>query len=179
MTKRHPVGGRSRPAWRSVFRLTSTAAALVGALALAEAAAAACACGPDFCQDDARIPAALKSKKDRLAASGFAPALVALLDKADRCVAAIERAPDTFTLMTVKPNGDTLAIEISDDNERIAREQVLDGRLSAYYKFNVREAFACCQRPPAAQRPDWSAALSLSLGQAIACRKASAAVECK
>jgi hypothetical protein len=158
--------------WRTRFAFVTMLVVTSPGLALA------CACGPDFCPDDRRIAPALQAKKASLTAQGFSSALIALLDKADRCVAAIERAPDTFTLMTVKPNGDNVATELSSDNERIARANVLDGRLSAYYKFNVREAFACCQRPAAAQRADWNAPLSLSLGQAIACKKSGNSVQC-
>lgn len=57
-----------------------------------------CNCGPDFCQDDPRIPQTLSKKKAALGAE-YPDRLIALLDKGNQCVARIERSPDGFSLV--------------------------------------------------------------------------------
>jgi hypothetical protein len=141
--------------------------------------AAQCSCGPDFCIGDARVAKRLSAKKDSLRRQGYPADLVALFDKSEPCYAAIDRAPDGFSLMTVKPNGDNLVTQWSEDNEEAAKRAIEVGDLSAFYKFNVRKAFACCERPKAEDRADWNPNLSLSTGQAISCQKLSSAIRCR
>lgn len=142
-------------------------------------AAARCPCGPDFCSGDPRYGSRLVSKKNDLARRGYPREMIALLDKADSCFAAIDRSPDSFSLMTVSRNHDLLVIEWTDDGERIAQQNLRTDILTAYYKFNVRRAFSCCQQPQAEERADWDARLSLSKNQAIACAKDRGVISCR
>lgn len=138
-----------------------------------------CACGPDFCVDDKRYVTRLTSKKNELRRNGFPEELIALLDRADHCFAAIDRAPDIFSLMTVEANGELLITEWSADNEQIARQNLQENRLRGYYKFSVREAFACCKQLPAAAKPDWDPALGISKSQTISCIKSGSGAVCR
>lgn len=149
------------------------------ALVAAAEASAQCSCGPDFCLGDARVPKRLSAKKSDLTQRGYPAELMALLDKSDACYAAIDRAPDGFSLMTVKSNGSILVTQWDADNHDAARRGVLAGDLKAYYSFNARKAFACCERPKAEDRSDWNQSLSLSTGQAISCEKQGSAVACR
>jgi len=149
------------------------------ALMAAAEASAQCSCGPDFCLGDARVPKRLATKKADLKQQGYPAELIVLLDKSDACYAAIDRAPDGFSLMTVKSNGNTLVTQWDADNEEAAKRGVVAGELKGYYKFNVRKAFACCERPKAEERSDWNQGLSLSTGQAISCEKQGSAVACR
>ncbi|MBV7522334.1 hypothetical protein [Ensifer sp. ENS12] len=128
-----------------------------------------CDCGDDYCIGGARYEAALKEKKARLAGEGYAPELVALLEKADACYAAVSTAPDGFSIMTVTPNTAILVFEWTKDNARIAAEQIADGTLSRYFVFNARKALSCCGTSRAEDRPDWDADLALNKDQAIEC----------
>ena len=111
-------------AWRSIWRITI----LSGLLLISEEAVAQCSCGPDFCLGDPRYTARLTKKKNDLKRNGYSAEMIGLLDKADGCFAAIDQAPDIFSLMTVRPNGYVLVTEWSDDNEQIARRNLQAGR---------------------------------------------------
>lgn len=138
-----------------------------------------CACGPDFCIDEARYVTRLALKKSDLRRAGYPDELIRLLDRAAHCFAAIDRAPDIFSLMTVKSNGELLITEWSEDNEQIARQNLQEGRLRGYYKFNVREAFACCKQLRPAEGPDWDPVLAISKSQTIACTNSDNSVVCR
>jgi hypothetical protein len=133
-------------------------------------------CGPDMCLNDARYPKLLAAKKAALAKSHPAD-LVALMDRDGACVMRVNQAPDGFTILSVK-GAERLTIAWDTDQEEVARKQLLNGTTTAYYKFNVRQAFACCNQPKPQQRPDWDADLELSRSLAIKCVKAGNAVKC-
>jgi hypothetical protein len=137
-----------------------------------------CSCGPDYCQGDARYPGLLANKKASLSAS-YPPNLVALLDRDGACVARIRQAPDGFSLMTVGSDGNKVIISWDDDNERIARQHVMDGTARAYYKFNTARRFSCCNEPNYDVQPDWDATLELNTGIAIACTMSGGSVVCE
>ncbi|WFU41802.1 hypothetical protein QA640_04635 [Bradyrhizobium sp. CB82] len=138
----------------------------------------ACSCGPDYCQSDARYPKLLAKKKASLSAS-YPSDLVGLLDRDGACVARVEQAPDGFSLMTVGSDGNKLTIAWDEDNERISRQQVMDGVARAYYKFNTARRFSCCNEPNYDAQPDWDANLGLNTGIAIACTISSSGVVCQ
>jgi hypothetical protein len=137
-----------------------------------------CACGPDFCKGDPRYPNKLSAKKNALKTAGYPADLVALMDRDGACVARIEQAPDGFSLMTVDPRGGKIVIGWADDQESVARDQLIGGQLKAYYKFNVRKRFACCGDPKPEDAPDWDSSLELSTGLAIKCTKSSGTAVC-
>ncbi|MEH2563164.1 hypothetical protein [Bradyrhizobium sp. AZCC 2289] len=137
-----------------------------------------CSCGPDYCQGDARYPALLANKKASLSAS-YPPDLVALLDRDGACVARVLQAPDGFSLMAVGSDGNKLTISWDEDNERIARQQIMDGTARAYYKFNTARRFSCCNEPNYDARPDWDATLGINTGIAIACTMSGSSVICQ
>lgn len=143
-------------------------AMLLGPIAMIPAWAA-CSCGPDFCQDDARIPGALSQKKQSLRASGYPERLVALLDRGDQCYARITRAPDIFTILTVEPNGDKQTVPWDADNERIAKNKLASGQLSRFWTYNARRAFSCCGQPNYDQRPDYDATDDVNTSTALKC----------
>lgn len=144
-----------------------------------EPAHAACACGPDFCQDDGRVAGALAAKRRALAKAGYPERLLRLFDRAPRCVAAAERAPDGFTLLRVAANGDKDARAWSQAAEDAARADLLAGTLRSYHVMNVRHALSCCQEPCYADRPDYDRDLDLNTDAAISCWKSGTAASCK
>src|ERR1700722_1716718 len=128
---------------------------------------ATCACGPDFCQDDTRVAAALSAKKNALTRDGYPPRLVSLLDVGDQCYARITRSPDIFTMLIVAPNGDTTTVAWSSDDERIANANLVSGKIKRYWIFNARDAFSCCGQKPYQQRPDYDADDDVNTSTAI------------
>jgi len=142
-------------------------------------APADCDCGPDFCLNDPRYPPKLAAKKKELRDHGFSSDLIALMDLDGACVACIDRAPDGFTIKLVNPDGSWRTIPWTEQDDTLARKEVLNGTLKAFYKYNVSRAFSCCGQPKFDARPDWDASLELNLKVSIACTKASGAVQCK
>ncbi|SRR5258708_6429880 len=135
-------------------------------------------CGPDFCLNDPRYPPALAAKKANMRTAGYPDDLIRLLDRDAACVARVRTAPDTFTILSVE-SGRNSTIPWDANEERIANQQLLDGRTLAYYKFNVRRAFKCCNQLAPEDRPDWDGDLGLSRSLAIKCTKQGAAVQCR
>jgi hypothetical protein len=103
-----------------------------------------CGCGPDYCKGDSRYPVKLAAKKTVMKNAGYPSDLVALMDRDGACVARVEEAPDGFSLMTVDVQGSKIILSWAEDQEEVARKQLVGGQLKAYYKFNVRKRFACC-----------------------------------
>jgi lambda repressor-like predicted transcriptional regulator len=137
-----------------------------------------CACGPDYCLDDPRYPKALLAKKKDLAAKKYPADLIALLDRDGACVAAVSQAPDGFSIKTVSPT-ETLTIPWTKDDEAIARNDLAQGKITAYYKFNSAKALACCKEAKAEDRPDWDSDLGLSMKQVIRCTLVGKAIDCQ
>jgi hypothetical protein len=137
-----------------------------------------CKCGPDYCLKDPRFPALLNAKKKRLRAAGFGDDLIALLDQDGACVAAVEKAPDTFFIKR-KISGGWDTRELNAERERYAREDIISGAADAYYKFNTNHAQDCCGQPKFDKRPDFDTNLDLNLGLAIVCRKSGSSVSCQ
>src|SRR5216683_5773833 len=130
-----------------------------------------CNCGPDFCPNDPRYLTELSAKKKKMVKAGYPAELIALMDKDGACVARAERAPDGFSLKLVKPDGSSSTIAWTQDDETLARKELLNGTLKAYYKFNVSRAFGCCEEPRYDKRSDWDASLELNLKLVIVCSK--------
>ena len=108
-----------------------------------------CGCGPDYCKADSRYPGKLATKKNAMKNAGYPSDLIALMDRDGACVARVEQAPDGFSLMTVDLQGAKTILGWAEDQEDVARKQLIDGRLKTYFKFNVRKRFACCGDPKA------------------------------
>lgn len=152
------------------FRVALTVMVSIAALTQSMTSAlAGCACGPDYCQDDTRIAAALAAKKNSLAAAGYPPRLLALLDVGTQCYARIHQAPDAFTMLIVSPNGDSQTVPWSDDDVRIANADLASGKISRYWIFNARRAFACCGEASYQDRPDYNSADDVNTSTAIKC----------
>jgi hypothetical protein len=143
------------------------------------AAGAACPpCGPDFCHGDSRYPAKLAGKKAVMKRDGYPADLIALIDRGGDCIASVERAPDGFSIKVVSTSEST-TLPWTEDDERIARNNLLNGKIERYYKFNATRAFVCCGDPKPEERPDWDPADAVSKGQAITCERAGNVVKCK
>jgi len=138
-----------------------------------------CECGPDLCLNDPRYPPKLAKKKTDLKNAGYPDDLIALLDRDGKCVMAIEQAPDGFRILLVKANGDNNSIPWTQQDEDLARREILNGTIKEYYKHNVRKVLACCKEPKAEERPDWDSSLGLSRSLSIKCSKQSSTVTCK
>jgi hypothetical protein len=138
-----------------------------------------CGCGPDYCKGDPRYPGQLSAKKNAMKSAGYPSDLIALMDRDDACVARVEQAPDGFSLMTVDSQGAKTILSWGEDQEDVARKQLVGGQLKAYYKFNVRKRFACCGDPKAEDTADWDSTLELTTGIAIKCTKSGGSAVCK
>ncbi len=146
---------------------------------IADVKAADCPpCGPDLCLGDPRFPPKLAQKKKELKAAGYPDDLIKLIDRDGKCVMAIERAPDVFTILLETANGSS-TVPWTQQDEDLAKKEILSGKIKAYYKYNARKVFACCNEPAAENRGDWNDDLQMSTGLAIACKKQGNAVVCK
>jgi|SRR5689334_15960202 len=137
-----------------------------------------CDCGPDFCLNDLRYSGKLAAKKAKMAKQAFPAELISLLDRDGACVAAVDQGPDGFSMKLVSSAGSS-TIAWTEDDERIARNDILNGKIQAYYKFNSSRALACCGQPKFDQRSDWDASLQLNLKLAIKCSKNGRNVVCQ
>jgi hypothetical protein len=157
---------------------------LIGALIMTLAAAsvsqtAMCSCGPDYCLNGPNYSNELKAKKAAMESHKYPSDLIALMDLDGACSARVDRAPVTFRIKLVNSDGSSSSIEWTEDDERIARKDLLNGKLKAYYKFNVSRAFKCCGEPSYDKRADWDATLEMNLKLAIACSKVGNDVVCQ
>src|SRR3954447_4187903 len=107
--------------------------ALLLAASAGKAARAGCGCGPDFCKDDARVDVAFAAKRKSLKADGYPERLLALFDRASRCVACAERAPDAFTILLVESSGDNRTQLWTAEDEDRAKSAVQAGELKSYH----------------------------------------------
>lgn len=128
----------------------------------------ACQCGPDFCQDDPRVPGALAEKKQALAQE-YPSRLVALLDIGDQCFARITRSPDMFTIWLVDVEDAKQTVSWSQDNEDLARAQLESGELKRFWIYNAKRAFSCCNQIPYNERDDYNEEDDVSSATAIRC----------
>jgi hypothetical protein len=114
-----------------------------------------------------------------MAAAKYPADLIKLMDLDGACVARVERAPDVFTLKLLQADGSSRTLPWTDFDEKLARNEVLDGKLKSFYKFNVSRAFSCCGEPKYDKRSDWDASLELNLKLVITCSKQGGTVVCK
>jgi hypothetical protein len=167
------IGGNRCGSW---CLAVASSLAIFGAGALA--AELACTCGPDFCQSDPRVEGAFVAKRKSLAEEGFPERLLALFDRSPRCVAAAERAPDSFSLMRVAPNGVKDVRGWTADDEAKARIDVVNGTIKSFHVMHVRRTFACCGDADYSLRSDYDPALDLNTAAALNCKKAGATATC-
>jgi hypothetical protein len=157
-------------------RLSTLALSAVLLLA-SNGAFADCTCGPDFCQNDPRIPKALADKKASLAAE-FPDRLVRLLDIGDQCYARVTRAPDIFTMWIVDADGNKSSTPWSQENENNARAKLESGELKRFWIFNARRAFSCCGQPDYGNRDDYDSTDDVNTATAIKCELSGAKAKC-
>jgi hypothetical protein len=148
-------------------------------VATSVAQTATCNCGPDFCLNDPMYSKKLSAKTDAMKTLKYPADLIALMELDGACIARVERAPVGFRLKLVNSEGSSSNIAWTEDDERIARKDLLNGKLKAYYKFNVSRAFKCCGEAAYDKRPDWDASLDLNLKLVIACSRSGNDVVCK
>jgi hypothetical protein len=152
-----------------LVNIAKTGALFTGLMIAVTAARAACSCGPDFCQDDPRVPATLAGKEASLRASGYPDRLISLIDRGDQCVARITRSPDIFTMWVIDSKDAKQTVPWSADNERNAMNKVRSGELKRFWIYNARRAFSCCNQPNYDQRPDYDRGDDVSAATAIKC----------
>jgi hypothetical protein len=128
-------------------------------------------CAPDICQSDRRVSGALAAKKGTLKKEGYPDRLISLLDKNGQCVRCINGAPDGFTILTVKPNGDNQTVSWDEDNEANAKSEVKSGELTSYYLISTRLYCDCCNETKADERSDYDKTLDLNKSITIACSR--------
>jgi len=138
--------------------IVATAALLV---AVAVRAGADCPCGPLYCLNDPTFPSRMTKKKAKLS-SEYPPRLVALLDRTGKCLVCVENTPDGFSLKVVENNGDSQILGWTQDGEDLAKRQLEQKKIRAYYIMNAAEACTCCEEPKARERPDWDSKLELN-----------------
>ena len=132
-------------------------------LALVVPANAECPpCGPLYCLDDPSFPSRLQAKKTKMTQKGYPSRLVALLDRLGKCVACVDNSPDGFTLQVVANDGTWQRLSWSQDGEDLAKRQLQEGKIRAYYIMNAAEACPCCKEKKAQERPDWDPELDLN-----------------
>lgn len=155
-------------------------AALVAAIVVGAAVVRAdCPpCGPNYCLNDPRYAPALAAKKAEMERQRLPADLVALMDKDGPCVARVEQAPVNFFIRTIAPN-ERLTFEWSPRDEQIAQNDLISGRIRAYYKFNVPRSFACCQQSRYDARRDYDSDLDLNRSLVLECKNAGGAVQCR
>lgn len=157
----------------------SACAAFVLVLCVAQqpARGQGCACGPDFCQDDARYAPRLAQAKAAMRAKGYPENLIALMDKDGTCFARVDRAPVNFHIRAYTGNG-FQDVEWNEDNDRIARTNLLSGKIKGYFKFNTPRAFKCCGEKEYNERADYDSGHDVNRSIVIQCLKAGGAVAC-
>jgi hypothetical protein len=138
----------------------------------------ALACEPDYCTDDSRIPDALSAKKQHLLNDGFPMRLIQLLDIGNQCIARINLEQDGFTVIDVQDEQNKLLIAWTEDEERIAKRNVSEGKSLRYWIVNQRQAFQCDGDPPFNQRTDYNAADDVNADGAIECLPVRGDVTC-
>jgi hypothetical protein len=136
-----------------------------------------CACGPDYCLNDPRYPKALAGRKSELRKAGFGEDLIALLDQDGKCFAAVDKGPETFFIKRMI-DGKWDVSELNSERESYAKEDILAGKTTVYYKFNTNHALDCCKQPKFDARSDYDRNLDLNLGLALVCRKSRSSVVC-
>ena len=136
-------------------------------------AIAACSSGPDFCQDDPRIPAALAAKKKSIITSGFPKKYADLLDKGSKCVAKIERAPEIISHLVVESDGSKQTMAWEEVNHKNLLKGLENGSVARFWIMNARQAMSCDGEPNYDQMPDYDAEDNINTTQAIKCTKGS------
>jgi hypothetical protein len=127
----------------------------------AAAQAADCACGPLYCLGDPAFPAALAKKKADLRKK-YPKYLVDLLDREGKCLACVQNGPDGFSLKVVENDGASQTLGWSQDGADLAKRQLAEKKIRAYYEIHAARACACCGEKKAEERPDWDAELGLN-----------------
>ncbi len=126
-----------------------------------------CECGPDYCRGDPRYAPALTRKKAALRADSYPDRLVALLDRASPCLAAVEQAPDGFTLQVVELDPSRRALAWTSEGEEIAKKNLKERKIKSYQVFNVNRALQCCGDPKYDERRDYDGELDLNTDLAL------------
>ncbi|UFZ06353.1 hypothetical protein LQG66_08670 [Bradyrhizobium ontarionense] len=137
-----------------------------------------CACGPDFCQGDPRYAPRLAKAKAAMRNEGYPEDLIALMDKGGACFARIDRAPVNFHIRVYTANASE-DVEWNEDNDRIARTNLLNGKINGYFKFNTLRAFKCCGEKEYNERADYDSDHDVNRSIAIQCLKSGGSVACQ
>jgi hypothetical protein len=156
-----------------ITTITIAAVCLLGFGPLNSIAIAACSSGPDFCQDDPRIPTVLAAKKKSIVKNGFPKKYADLLDKGSKCVAKIERAPDIISHLIVEADGSKQTMAWEEVNHKNLLKGLENGSIARFWIMNARKALSCDGEPNYDQMPDYDAEDEINTTQAIKCTKSS------
>lgn len=128
-------------------------------------------CGPLYCKNKAAADQEREAKKASMRASGFPERLLSLLDQY-QCVACIRFAPDSFTIMIEYEPGTgpssggqtwtSVSYRWSAQEEALARKELREGKIKAFYIMNSRTACRCCDDPDPRTRSDWNPVLEMN-----------------
>ena len=135
--------------------------------------AAACSSGPDFCQNDPRIPAALAAKKKSIVKNGFPQKYADLLDNGSRCVAKIDRAPDIISHLVIEADGSKQTLAWEKVNHNNLLKGLENGSIQRFWIINARRALSCDGEPNYDQMSDYDVEDDINTTQAIKCTKSS------
>ena len=135
-------------------------------------------CGPLYCIDPAAADSAREAKKAELRALGYPERLLKLLDKY-KCVACILFAPDNFRIMMQyapgkgppDSHGDPsthVTYQWTPQQEALARKELRQGVILAYYVFNSRTPCKCCNEADPRTLPSWNGALEMNMDGVLA-----------
>src|SRR5204863_9592605 len=102
-------------------------------------------CEDRLCVDDEQAKQAYAEKRARLLDSGAPPRLVdSLLARTARCEHCLRTLPDALHIMLVYPNGTHWSFAYSRYDEKLARNELRTGKITAFHIFIAADPCVCC-----------------------------------
>ena len=102
-------------------------------------------CVDRLCVDDEQAQQAYAEKRARLLDSGAPPRLVdSLLARTARCEHCLRSLPDALHILLVYPNGTRWSFAYSKYDEKLARDELRTGKITAFHIFIASDPCACC-----------------------------------
>ena len=130
-------------------------------------------CGPLYCKNKAAADQEREKKQARMRAEGFPERLVNLLNQY-QCVACIRYAPDSFTIQieyapgkgpsSGGQNWTSVSYRWTAQEEALARKELREGKIKAFYIMNSRTKCKCCDDPDPQTLPDYDPGLEMNTG---------------
>jgi len=122
---------------------------------------------PCYRIDRAAAAKAKAKKKATLKANGIPKKYLQLIDRLPDCVGCIKYAPDTIHIQIVEKNDNWISFEWNPTSEYIARKDLRNGKIKAFYVIHSAKACSCCDQPEYNQRSDWDSDLEINKDLAI------------